>query len=53
MTNTLSMNAQHAASASVPQRRDWKKPVLEVLSLEDAQHGTFTHHDAFQAHKSN
>jgi hypothetical protein len=47
------MNAQHPASASVPQRREWKKPVLDILSLEDAQHGHFHNFDGVQFHKSN
>ena len=53
MTNTLKMNAQHPASASVPQRREWKKPVLDILSLEDAQAGPFHLFDGQGKHKSN
>ena len=52
MTNTLNMNAQSPASASVPQRREWKKPVIDILSLEEAQHGTGTNHDFNGHHKS-
>jgi hypothetical protein len=53
MTNTPSMNAQHPASASVPEKREWKKPVLDILSLEDAQHGPWTLFDGVSKHKSN
>jgi hypothetical protein len=53
MTNTPSMNAQHPASTSVPQRREWKKPVLDILSLEDAQHGPYHLFDGQGKHKSN
>jgi hypothetical protein len=53
MTNTPSTNAQHPASASTPQRREWKKPVLDILSLEDAQHGKFHLFDGNSFHKSN
>ena len=52
MTNAPSMNAQHPASASVPQRREWKKPVLDILSLEDAQHGGLSNLDGFGRHRS-
>jgi hypothetical protein len=52
MTNTPSMNAQQA-SATVPQRREWKKPVLDILSLEDAQGGPFHLFDGHGKHKSN
>jgi hypothetical protein len=52
MTNTLKMNAQHPASASVPQKREWKKPVIDILSLEDAQAGTGTNHDFSGKHRS-
>ncbi|HZD77277.1 MAG TPA: hypothetical protein VE218_09745 [Acidobacteriaceae bacterium] len=51
MTNTPSMNAQQA-SATVPQRREWKKPVIDILSLEDAQAGVGTNHDFQGKHKS-
>jgi hypothetical protein len=53
MTITPSMNAQHPASASVPQRREWKKPVLDILSLENAEHGRWTLFDGAGKHKSN
>ena len=52
MTNAPSMNAQNPASAIVPQRREWKKPVLDILALTDAQHGHGTVHDGFHQHKS-
>ena len=44
MTSTLNVNAQSPASASVPQRREWKKPVIDILSLEEAQHGKHEQH---------
>ena len=53
MTITPSMNAQHPASANVPQRREWKKPVLDILSLEDAQNGPYHLFDGHGKHKSN
>lgn len=37
MTNTTSTNAQQPASLSVPLRRDWTTPVLDILALEDAE----------------
>lgn len=52
MTNTPSMNAQHPASAIVPQRREWKKPVLDILALADAQLGHNHVHDGVHTHKS-
>jgi hypothetical protein len=51
MTNTPTMSAQHPASASVP-KREWKKPVLDILSLEDAQHGGARNHDFLGRHHS-
>jgi hypothetical protein len=52
MTNTPSTNAQHPASPTVPERREWKKPVLDILALVDAQHGGASLHDQFGKHKS-
>jgi hypothetical protein len=52
MTSTLKMNAQQPASASVPQKREWKTPVIDILSLEDAQAGHFTNHDFSGKHRS-
>ncbi len=52
MTNTPSMNAQHLASAIAPQRREWKKPVLDILSLADAEHGVGHVPDGLGKHKS-
>jgi hypothetical protein len=46
------MNAQHPASAIVPQRREWKKPVLDILALADAQLGHTHVHDGATKHKS-
>jgi hypothetical protein len=52
MTNAPSTNAQHPASPTAPQRREWKKPMLDILALADAEHGTGTNHDAIARHKS-
>lgn len=52
MTNTPNLNAQHPASTSFPQRREWKTPVLDILDLVDAQHGPGTVHDGINKHKS-
>jgi hypothetical protein len=52
MTNAPTMNAQHPASAIVPQRREWKKPVLDILALADAQAGHSHVHDGIDKHKS-
>ena len=52
MTNAPSLNAQHTASATFPQKREWKKPVLDILDLADAQHGVSHVHDALNKHKS-
>jgi hypothetical protein len=51
MKNSPSMNAQHPASA-VAQKREWKKPMLDILALADAQGGHFTNHDGVSKHKS-
>ena len=52
MTNTPSTNAQHQASLSVPSRKDWTKPVLDILALANAEHG-FSHiNDRLNSHKS-
>jgi hypothetical protein len=52
MTNTPSTNAQHQGSTISPQKREWKKPVLDILALTDAQHGHAVVHDGFTKHKS-
>lgn len=52
MTSTLNVNAQHPASASVPQKREWTKPVIDILSLEDAQNGVGRNFDFNGRHKS-
>jgi hypothetical protein len=46
------MNAQYPASATLPQRREWKKPVLDILALADAQGGHHTTHDGAAQHRS-
>jgi len=51
MTNAPSMNAQHPASA-IAQKREWKKPVLDILALADAQSGHSHQHDGLNKHKS-
>jgi hypothetical protein len=52
MTTAPSTNAQHPASAIPPQRREWKKPVLDILALADAQLGHNHVHDGVHTHKS-
>jgi len=52
MTNAPSMSAQYPASTMVPQRREWKKPVLDILALADAQGGHSHVHDGIDKHKS-
>ncbi len=52
MTNAPTTNAQHPASPTAPQSREWKKPMLDILSLADAQHGGSHLHDALGLHKS-
>ena len=51
MTNAPSMNAQHPASATA-QKREWKKPMLDILALAEAQHGHGSTHDGAIKHKS-
>jgi hypothetical protein len=51
MTNTPSMTAPRPASISVP-KREWKKPVLDILSLEEAEHGGVRNHDFLGRHHS-
>ncbi|HEX6770742.1 MAG TPA: hypothetical protein VF126_01865 [Acidobacteriaceae bacterium] len=52
MTIAPSLNAQHPASPSLPQKREWRKPVIDILDLADAQHGASHVHDALNKHKS-
>jgi hypothetical protein len=52
MTNAPSMNAHNPASAIVPPKREWKKPVLDILALADAQGGHHTTHDGIDKHRS-
>jgi hypothetical protein len=52
MTNTPSTNAQHQGSTISPQKREWKKPVLDILALADARFGHSHVHDAASKHKS-
>jgi hypothetical protein len=51
MTNAPSKNAQHPASA-IAQKREWKKPVLDILALADAEGGHSHVHDGVNRHKS-
>jgi hypothetical protein len=53
MTNTPNTNAQHQASTTLRQKPEWKKPMLDILSLEDAEHGGSSLHDVVGRHKSN
>jgi hypothetical protein len=52
MTNTPNTNWQHQASSEALQRKDWKKPVLDVLALADAEAGRGFVNDRLNAHKS-
>lgn len=52
MTKAPHMNAQHSASPTLPEKREWKKPVLDILILADAQHGPWVIHDGPGKHKS-
>ncbi len=45
MKDAPSMNAQHPASAIAAQKREWKKPMLDILALADAQGGHSHVHD--------
>lgn len=51
MTNTTSTNAQ-PASPTVPQRKDWTKPVIDILSLAIAEHNAGRTGDGLNGHKS-
>jgi hypothetical protein len=52
MTTAPGLNAQHQASTTFPHKREWKKPVLDILDLADAQGGHFTNPDGVHKHKS-
>ncbi len=52
MKDAPTMNAQHPASAITAQKREWKKPMLDILALADAQGGHSHLHDGVQKHKS-
>lgn len=52
MTSAPILNAQHQASPNLPQKREWKRPVLDILDLADAQGGHFVVHDGQAKHKS-
>jgi hypothetical protein len=52
MTNAPSTNAQQQASFAALERKDWKRPVLDVLALANAEHGQSHVHDAVLTHKS-
>lgn len=51
MTNPPSTNAQ-PASPNVPQRREWTKPVLDILALANAEQGLSFVNDHKGHHKS-
>lgn len=51
MKNAPSMNAQHPAS-TIAQKREWKKPMLDILALADAQGGHSHVSDGTLKHKS-
>ena len=52
MTNTPSTNAPKPASPAVPVRRDWAKPVLDILELAKAENQAGTLTDNHGLHKS-
>lgn len=52
MTDAPNTNAQHAASATCPKRREWTRPVLDILALADAEHGRSHVSDGLNSHKS-
>jgi hypothetical protein len=52
MTNTTSTNAKHQASHPVRTRKDWSKPVLDILELDSAEHGPKPLGDALGGHRS-
>jgi hypothetical protein len=52
MTDAPSTNAQQQASSTVLERKDWKRPVLDVLALATAEHGGSSVHDGALKHKS-
>lgn len=52
MKNAPSMSAD-TACPSADSRPEWKRPVLDILALADAQHGNGLVHDAhISKHKS-
>ena len=52
MKNAPSKNSQDTASPAAP-RQEWKRPMLDILALADAQHGNGLVHDGqFSKHKS-
>ena len=52
MTDAPSTNAQQQASSTAMERKDWKKPVLDVLALASAESGTASIYDGHSKHKS-
>jgi hypothetical protein len=52
MTNDPNTNAKHQASSTVLERKDWKRPMLDVLALANAEHGQAHVHDGALSHKS-
>lgn len=52
MKDAPTKNAQHSASAIAAQKREWKKPMLDILALADAQGGHSHTHDGVNKHKS-
>ncbi len=53
MTNTTSRSAKHPASPSIPVRRDWTKPVLDILALANAEFNHGRVNDGLSQRKSN
>ena len=52
MTNAPSTNAHDQASSTVLERKDWKRPMLDILALANAAHGNSHVNDHAIAHKS-
>lgn len=53
MKNAPSKNSQVTASPNAAPRQEWKRPMLDILALADAQHGnTLVHDGQFSKHKS-
>lgn len=52
MTDAPSTNGQQQASSPALERKDWKRPVLDILALANAEHGLNGVSDRTKFHKS-